>query len=82
MLLPLYIVHRFFSGSPGLTSGDIQKITKQLGVPVAVANASNALSDTARGYVDGDKVRRRGSAVRYKLVRRGAVFRGTLKGDL
>ena len=70
MLLPLYIVHnivrRFFSGSPGLTSGDIQKITKQLGVPVAVANASNALSDTARGYVDGDKVRRRGSAVRYK----------------
>ena len=74
VLLPLYILNKYFPKSDGLTSGDVEKITKQLGVPIAVANASKALSETARSYVDGDKVRRKGSAVRYQLVRRGVQY--------
>lgn len=80
VLLPLYILSKYFPSSEGLTSGDIEKITKELGVPVAQANASKALSETARSYVDGDKVRRKGSAVNYKLVRRGLQhFEGLLE---
>ena len=83
VLLPLYILNRYFQKSDGLTSGDVERITKELGVPIAVANASKALSETARSYVDGDKVRRKGSAVRYKLVRRGVhYFESILEGKV
>lgn len=70
-LLPLYIVHEHLDNSVGLSSGDISKITTDLGVPVSQPNASKTLSGTAAKYVIGDKVRKKGQLVRYKLSRRG-----------
>ena len=85
-LLPLYIVHEHLNNSLGLSSGDINKITTDLGVPVSTPNASHTLSGTAAKYVIGDKVRRRGQSVRYKLSRRGiqymqAVINGSLREE-
>jgi len=74
ILLPLYIVHEYFSNSISLTSGDINKITTDLGIPISRVNASHTLSGTASRYVIGDKVRKKGKTVRYKLSRRGLLF--------
>lgn len=73
-LLPLYIVHEHLKNQLGLSSGDISKITTDLGVPISTANASTTLSGTAAKYVVGDTVRKKGQAVRYKLSRRGVQY--------
>jgi hypothetical protein len=74
VLLPLYIVHEHLGNNTGLTSGEISRITRELGVPVSQPNASRTLSGTASKYVMGDKVRVKGHAVRYQLTRRGVQF--------
>ena len=86
VLLPLYIVHEHMNNSFGLTSGDISKITVNLGIPIQSPNVSNTLSGTASRYVMPDKVRKQGQPVRYKLSRRGvkyltSVIHGTEDGD-
>ena len=73
-LLPLYIVHEHLENRFGLSSGAVSKITTDLGVPVSQPNASKTLSGTAAKYVIGDKVRKKGQAVRYKLSRRGVQY--------
>lgn len=73
-LLPLYIVHEELQNAHGLTSGEVSKVTTDLGVPVSVANASRTLSGTAAKYVMGDRVRKPGHPVRYKLSRRGLQY--------
>ena len=73
-LLPLYIVHEHLKNQFGLSSGDVSKITTDLGVPISTANASNTLSGTAAKYVMGDAVRKKGQVVRYKLSRRGVQY--------
>lgn len=81
VLLPLYIVHAHMGNAIGLTSGDVNKITTELGIPIGTANASTTLSKTASKYVIGDKTRKRGQSVRYKLSRRGVqYFKSILKG--
>lgn len=45
-----------------------------LGVPVSQPNASKTLSGTAAKYVIGDRVRKKGQLVRYKLSRRGLQY--------
>lgn len=80
-LLPLYVVDKYLDDSPGLTSGDVKKITADLGIPISTPNASRTLSGTAKRYVMGDKVRKQGQPVRYKLTRRGkAYLKDVLKG--
>ncbi len=79
ILLPLYIAHEYLDNTPSLTSGEVSQITTDLGIPVSQPNASTTLSGTASRYVIGDKVRKRGQAVRYKLSRRGLQY---LKGVL
>ena len=74
VLLPLYIVHQYFGGKFGLTSGHINRVTTELGIPISTPNASATLSSTANRYVIGDKTRRRGRAVRYKMHRRGVEY--------
>lgn len=78
VLLPLYIVHEHMGNAPGLTSGEISRITRELGVPVSQPNASTTLSGTASKYVMGDKVRVKGHAVRYQLTRRGVQYLKTV----
>jgi hypothetical protein len=73
-LLSLYIVHEYMGNAFKLSSGEISKVTTDLGVPISTANASRTLSKTAAKYVIGDKVRKQGSAVRYKLSRRGLTY--------
>ena len=81
VLLPLYIVHEYLDNAYKLTSGEIATITTELGVPINQPNAAHTLSGTASKYVVGDRVRKKGQAVRYKMSRRGvkylsAVIRG------
>lgn len=73
-LLPMYIVHEYKNNAFGLTSGEISKITKDLGVTVLRPNVSNTVSGTASKYVIGDVVRKPGQPVRYKLSRRGLQY--------
>ena|ERR1700730_3248245 len=74
ILLPLYIVHEHLDNAHGLTSGEVSQVTTDLGIPVSTPNASTTLSGTASRYVIGDKVRKKGQAVRYKLSRRGLQY--------
>ena len=74
ILLPLYMAHEYFNNARSLTSGEVSKITTDLGIPVSRSNASTTLSGTASRYVIGDKVRKKGQAVRYKLSRRGLQY--------
>lgn len=85
-LLPLYIVHEYLNNQYGLTSGEVSKVTTDLGIPISQPNASRTLSGTASRYVIGDKVKKKGQPVRYKLSRRGvkylkAVLEGTESGE-
>jgi hypothetical protein len=85
-LLPLYIVHKYLDDSSTLSSGDVSRVTRDLGVPVSQPNASRTLSTTASKYVMGDGVRKKGSTVRYRLSRRGlqymqAVIGGSSGGE-
>jgi hypothetical protein len=73
-LLPIYIVHEHLDNAFGLTSGEVNKVTKDLGIPVSQPNASRTLSGTASKYVIGDKVKVKGQPVRYKLSRRGLKY--------
>ena len=73
VLLPLYVIHEHMANAFGLTSGEISKVTTELGIPVGQANASKTLSGSASQYVVGDKVRKNGQPVRYKLSRRGVA---------
>ncbi len=81
-LLPLYIVHEYLDNEYPLTSGDISRVTTDLGIPLATANVSRTLSGTASKYVIGDKVRKKGQPVRYKLSRRGVQYiNGVIQGS-
>jgi len=73
-LLPLYMVHEYLDNKYALTSGEISQITTDLGIPISMANASRTLSGTASRYVIGDKVRKKGQPVHYKLSRRGVQY--------
>jgi hypothetical protein len=74
ILLPLYIVYKHINNSFGLTSGEIGKITKDLGVPISQANVAHAFSGSASRYVIGDQIRKKGIPVRYKLSRKGYLY--------
>jgi hypothetical protein len=80
-LLPLYVVHEYMGNDFTLTSGEISQITTDLGIPIAQPNVSRTLSGTASRYVIGDKVRKKGQTVKYKLSRRGIQYlKSVLKG--
>lgn len=82
ILLPLFIVHKYMDNEFSMTSGEVSQITTDLGIPVQQPNVSRTLSGTASKYVIGDKVRKKGQAVRYKLSRRGVqYFNKVLNGE-
>lgn len=82
VLLPLYVVQKEFKSTQALTTGDISKITKELGVFVKTSNVSSTISSDGSKYVMGDTVRRRGQPVKYQLNRRGIqFFEKLLKGE-
>lgn len=81
VLMCLWVVQKYVHPMLGLTSGDVERITDQLGVKVAISHASTTLSDRAKAFVTGDAVRKQGAPVRYRLNRRGmAAFEEVLNG--
>lgn len=74
ILLPLFISHKYHGNSFALTTGEIAKILMELSVPINIANISTAISSSASKYVVGDKARKRGQPVKYKLTRRGVQY--------
>ena len=74
VLLPLYIVHEYMNNTVSLKSGDINKITKELGVQISQPNASRTLTQSASRYVTGDRTRKGKRAIKYKLNRRGVNY--------
>jgi hypothetical protein len=74
VLLPMYIVYEHMNNAYGLTSGQINKVTVHLGVPVKPPNVSKTLAGSAAKYVIGNAVRKSGQAVKYKLSRRGHAY--------
>lgn len=81
VLLPLYIVHENMSNEVGLQSGEISKITGDLGIRIKQPNVSKILSETASRYVMGDKVRKARQPVKYKLNRKGLKYiKGVITG--
>lgn len=71
VLMCLYINKKYFAEQPPMTTGEISKLLKQLGIPVATANVSTAISRKAKALVMADGVRKRGAILRYELNRRG-----------
>ncbi len=71
VLLPLYAVKTYLKEDQELTSGDVNRITKELGVPVRQPDASKVLSGSGSKYVMAGRSRVRGIPVGYKLSRRG-----------
>jgi len=74
ILLPLYISEKHHGNEFKLTTGEMAKILMELGVPIGIANISNAIKSGASKYVVGDKARKKGQPVRYKLTRRGSQY--------
>ena len=74
VLLPLYIIHKYFDDEWELTSGDISKITNDLKVKVSTPHASTRLSGEGKKYLAADSVGRKGVPVRYKLNRKGIQY--------
>ena len=80
ILLPFYICYRYFP-KQGLTTGDIADITSELRVSIAVTNVSNVVSQQIKGYLSGDKVKKKGRAVVYKLNRKGITYFESILND-
>ncbi|MCD4670164.1 MAG: hypothetical protein K8S14_06940 [Actinomycetia bacterium] len=73
VLLPFYICYKYFP-QQGLTTGTVEKITKELGVRVRTPNVSKAITNSLLKYLAGDSSRKKGRAVVYKLNRKGAKY--------
>lgn len=70
VLLAFYIVHKYFKNA-WLTSGDVEKITADLGIKIDKKNVSNYLV-TYRKYLESGAVRRKGQSTPYRMKRAGA----------
>lgn len=69
ILLCFFISHKYFSNA-WLTSGNIERITSELGVKVGSANASTKLK-SLRAFLESGKVRKNGLPTPYRLNRSG-----------
>jgi len=74
VLLPLYISHEYMENTISLQSGEISKITKELGIRISQPHVSRSLSGAASRYVMGDRTRKAKHVVKYKLNRRGLKY--------
>ena len=69
IILCLHFAHEHLD-SAYLTTGDIEKITNQLGVKITSQNASGKITSNQK-YFTADQVRKVGAIIRYKLNRKG-----------
>ena len=78
ILMSLYIIHLYFPRIPGLSTGDIAKILSQFGIGILVSNISHTLSSSASKYVLGDRIRKKGQVVFYRISRKGSSYIGSV----
>lgn len=74
VILPLFIMGRDFDDQISLTSNDIYKVLKELGISMALPNISKTLRGTALKYVIADKVTKKGESTPYKISRKGEQY--------
>lgn len=70
ILLPFYICYKYFPNQR-LTTGNVEKITSDLGVKIKVYNISKAIKKSLWKYLDGHSPRKKGKIILYKLNQRG-----------
>lgn len=69
ILLCFYISYKYFSNA-WLTTGDIEKITSDLGIKIDVRNVTNKIKEIKK-YLESGAARRKGQATPYRLNRQG-----------
>lgn len=70
-----------FSDDPYLTTGQVEKITDQLGIKLKMSNVASKIRNN-QAYFTAKTVRQKGKPVPYKLNRRGEkAFEKYLKGE-
>jgi len=70
IILCLFISHKYFDNA-WLTTGDIEKITSELGIKIDKRNAANKMKEI-RQYLESASTRRKGQPTPYRLNRKGA----------
>lgn len=69
ILLCFYISYKYF-GNAWLTTGDIEKITTDLGVKIDARNVTNKMKEL-RQFLESGAVRKKGQPTPYRLNRNG-----------
>lgn len=69
ILLVFYFAHEI-NKNVGITTGDIQAVTHQMGIRIKNTNAGKCIKDNAK-YFAAENVRKRGAVVKYKINRKG-----------
>lgn len=69
ILLCFYISYKYFKNA-WLTTGDIEKITSNLGVKIDVRNIANKVKEL-RQYLESGATRKKGQPTPYRLNRKG-----------
>lgn len=81
ILMCYYFAHKHPT-DPALTSTNVERITKQLGIGIAAPNIAKVIREGVSKYLMADRVRKRGFAVHYKINRRGiAIFEKIVSGQ-
>lgn len=81
ILLCFYISHKYFKNA-WLRTGDIEKITSDLGAKIAIGNVSNKIKKELRQYLESGAVRKQGQPTPYRLNRKGEKrFEEILRDD-
>lgn len=74
VLLPLYISHEYFENKIHLQTGEISKILSELGTPISGANVAHCIAGPAKSYVMGDRLKKKGQTVKYRISRKGLSY--------
>ncbi len=69
VLLCMYVSYKYFDNA-WLTTGDIEKITSDLGVKIDISNVTKALK-ALRLYTEHSSVPKKGQSTPYRLNRKG-----------
>jgi len=69
ILLVFYFAHKVHKDT-GITTGDIEAVTHQLGIRIKKSNAGGCIKTNSK-YFAAENVRRKGAVVKYKINRKG-----------
>lgn len=81
VLLPLYIIMRDFDNGFSLSSNDIYRILKELGINMALPNIIKTLKGSALKYVVADKATKKNQSTPFKISIRGKKYIEELLSD-